>query len=325
MEIIDRYIYAVTKRLPLNQREDLEQELRSLIDDMLSEYENKDQKAVEDVLMELGSPTELANKYRENKRYLISPESFDNYLAVLKIVMSAVFFVLTVAFFVGTVFSNDKDIFSTPINYIGSLFDALLQAAAWVTLIFFIIDNKGYRKDNVVAFKLSDLPKRPINNAKISRASCIVGLTFSTIFYMIMLVAPELFSAYLSSSGQEFSLVPIFDLAVVKSYSVIFIALFALTLIKEVLKFIAGNWTISLASVVIIISIGSLILTLSFFNNPEIWNSNFITELAPQWKGDVKVTDTWKHGTTWAIPRIIILGTIIDGISTLVNGIKGSK
>lgn len=37
MELIDRYIYAVTKKLPQKQREDIEKELRTLIDDMLEE------------------------------------------------------------------------------------------------------------------------------------------------------------------------------------------------------------------------------------------------------------------------------------------------
>ena len=36
MEMVERYIYAVTKKLPEKQRSDIEQELRSLIEDMLS-------------------------------------------------------------------------------------------------------------------------------------------------------------------------------------------------------------------------------------------------------------------------------------------------
>jgi hypothetical protein len=35
MEMIDRYVYAVTKRLPEKQREDVSDELRGLIEDML--------------------------------------------------------------------------------------------------------------------------------------------------------------------------------------------------------------------------------------------------------------------------------------------------
>ena len=60
-DIIDRYIYDVVRRLPPNQRQDIERELRSLIEDMLeSGPENRN---VEDVLKELGNPLDLARQY----------------------------------------------------------------------------------------------------------------------------------------------------------------------------------------------------------------------------------------------------------------------
>lgn len=83
MEMVDRYIYAVIQRLPQPQREDIAEELRSLIEDMLEErvhgrgITNKDE---EEVLMELGNPKHLAQKYRGGKRYLISPEYFLSHL-----------------------------------------------------------------------------------------------------------------------------------------------------------------------------------------------------------------------------------------------------
>lgn len=47
MEQIDRYIYAVTKRLPQLQRDDIAEELHGLIEDMLDEYaQSRDRKSV---------------------------------------------------------------------------------------------------------------------------------------------------------------------------------------------------------------------------------------------------------------------------------------
>ena len=84
-DIIDRYIYDVVRRLPPNQRQDIERELRSLIEDMLeSGPENRN---VEDVLKELGNPLDLARQYRGDSQYLIGPENFDSYTFVLKIVL----------------------------------------------------------------------------------------------------------------------------------------------------------------------------------------------------------------------------------------------
>lgn len=65
-DLIERYIYAVTKRLPYKTREDVAQELRTLIDDMLKERCGEitpTQKDVKIVLTELGTPDELYEQY----------------------------------------------------------------------------------------------------------------------------------------------------------------------------------------------------------------------------------------------------------------------
>jgi hypothetical protein len=101
MEVIDRYIYAVTQRLPEQQREDIKRELQSLIEDMLEERISTGQASKEDVesvLLELGHPNELAVKYRGNERYLIGPMLIDTYLTTLKIVLASIIIGLT-AFF----------------------------------------------------------------------------------------------------------------------------------------------------------------------------------------------------------------------------------
>lgn len=54
-EMIERYIFEVTRRVPQDMREEIGLELRTLIDDMCTE----EQSSVEEVLQKLGSPAEL--------------------------------------------------------------------------------------------------------------------------------------------------------------------------------------------------------------------------------------------------------------------------
>ena len=56
--LIDRYIYDVVRRLPKDQREDIELELRALIDDMLGGAAEESE--VAGVLQNLGKPADLA-------------------------------------------------------------------------------------------------------------------------------------------------------------------------------------------------------------------------------------------------------------------------
>ena len=69
-DMIERYIYAVTKRMNPKVREDVSMELRGLIDDMLLERcgdETPTDKDVRVVLTELGTPQELYAKYDDDK------------------------------------------------------------------------------------------------------------------------------------------------------------------------------------------------------------------------------------------------------------------
>ena len=76
-ELIDRYVYAVTRRLPARLRNDIDKELHSLIEDMLEARcgglmpEDRD---VRVILTELGTPSELAMRYMpEGRDHLIGP------------------------------------------------------------------------------------------------------------------------------------------------------------------------------------------------------------------------------------------------------------
>lgn len=67
MEIIDRYVYAVIQRVPQQQRDEIEKELRGLIEDMREDHSSEgrtEEEIIEAVLNELGSPYELASGYR---------------------------------------------------------------------------------------------------------------------------------------------------------------------------------------------------------------------------------------------------------------------
>ena len=86
--LIDRYIYDVVRRLPKDQRKDIELELRALIDDMLGGAAEESE--VAGVLQNLGKPADLARRYRESEPCVVGPENYETYRLVLKIVLICV-------------------------------------------------------------------------------------------------------------------------------------------------------------------------------------------------------------------------------------------
>ena len=81
MELVDRYVYEVGRHLPRRSRADIETEIRSLIEDTLEGYAEKQGRDVDEdmvvaVLQEFGKPEKVAASYRTGKQYLVGPGLF---------------------------------------------------------------------------------------------------------------------------------------------------------------------------------------------------------------------------------------------------------
>jgi hypothetical protein len=327
MDLISRYIYAVVRRLPEKQREDIEKELRTLIDDMLEQCDGSetDEVKVQKVLQDLGDPEIMAENYRSKKRYLIGPENFDKYIFILKIVLGAVFIGLSVATAVGGIFDHEPDFVNLFANYFGTLFSGLFQAFAWVTITFAIaeyngVDIKG-TKQKGKAWSLSQLPLIPEKKAAISPWDPIMGILFSAIFMTVLYFEPQLFAAYFSGNGSATAVIPIFNLQVINAYKMLFVIAFVLSVLKEVLKLMSGRWSLKLAIAIAVPSIITTILMVMIFANPTIWNPNFSAEVMKHASISIDFSYIWGKFVS-AFILIMVAACILDVSTALYKGAK---
>ena len=147
-EWIDRYVNEVGRRLPPKQRADVQQEIRSLIEDEVAGRleaaadERGTQPSAEAtvlaVLEQFGAPEEMAARYQA-PRYLIGPAMFPVYQIVLGIVLTVTVFanLLLLAVAAGT---GGVQPFS---DMLADLFAGVLQAFGTVTLIFVGLERLG--------------------------------------------------------------------------------------------------------------------------------------------------------------------------------------
>ncbi|MDF2889980.1 MAG: hypothetical protein K0R80_347 [Clostridia bacterium] len=327
MNLIDRYVYAVTKGLPYKQREDIAKEIRTLIDDMLEQHQEDVpyEEKVKRVLLGLGDPELLADSYRESKRYLIGPQNFESYFFILKIVLGAVFLGITIATVVGSFFEPQEGIIGIITSYLAILFSALMQSFAWVTAAFAIAEYKGVnlldKKDIKEGWSIAELPQLPEKDAAISKVETVFAIIFSTIFISIILFAPQAFAAYISSSPGNTIVIPVFNIEVLSRFKILFVAIFILGILKEALKFYYGRWTLKLSIPVVILSVASAVLTISIFVNPDIWNANFALEVMKHFEINIGELNMWNSLKTGLI-IVIILSTLIEIVTSLYKGIK---
>ncbi len=322
MDLINRYIYAVTRSLPEKQRADIELELRTLIDDMIGEMDSNlsYEEQVSQVLKKLGDPTLLAQNYRGGKRYLIGPGYYDRYLLTIKIVLPCVFLGISIAFFFSTAFSNEVVGASIVGEYLASVVSAMTQTAAWIT-IGYVIAERNFKNEaqELSKWDVSKLPELPKQNSKIRIADPIAGILFTTIFWIFMLSVPQYFAAYIHIEG-KLNIIPVFNTNALQQFSIIMIGIFICGIIKEGLQLFYGRWTFKLALACSTLSIISMVLALFMFTS-DIWNIDFMNDILRY--TNISIKSSYINIKNIII-AMIVFGTGIDVVSTMYKGIRAS-
>lgn len=100
MKLIDKYIEQVGENLPARDREDIQKEIRSILEDTLENRSLEEGSPVDEamtvnVLKELGTPKKVAASYLP-PRYLIGPHLYPTFLMVTKLVLGIMVLVVIV-------------------------------------------------------------------------------------------------------------------------------------------------------------------------------------------------------------------------------------
>lgn len=276
-DMMNRYIYQVTKHLNPMTKNDIENELRTLIYDMLEARTHGNTAMKEDilaVLKELGNPSELAEKYRDTSRYLISPEIFPLYLFVLKIVIGATLFGMCIATILKLITSYPHIWYDFIGNWIGEMIGSVGMAFASITILFAILEWKGVNlKELIPDWEAEELPPVPVKEASIPIGEPITGIIFSIIGMVIFISAPQLLGAYYNDGG--LIAIPIFNMDTFRVVLPLFLITMGLGLLKNIWELVDRRYSIPYAVFVFVINTISTILTVIIFTRFDIWNESF--------------------------------------------------
>jgi hypothetical protein len=276
--LIQRYIYAVTSKVPQSQRQDIAQELQSLIDDMVSDRVGEDA-PVDSVLYELGNPSKLADTYRGYARYLIGPRWYDLYILILKIVLFAVSLAMVIATSIGYLLNTGAADLSSFLQIPATIVSAMIQAAVWVTITFFILERVHQKrgKEDEDDWKLDDLPEVPDRSSVIPRTEPLVSLVFLVLFAVIISVFPKIAEALSQHPGVV--MVNPFVPEVFRRVMPWFLLILGLDMCIELAKLIIGVQSKKLALICIPIHLITAVLSLYIVLYSGIWSPSFITDL----------------------------------------------
>lgn len=329
MKLIDRYVYAVTERLAEDNREDVSKELHANIEDMLPN--DATESDVRIVLEKLGSPIKLANEYRDNKRYLIGPELYDNYISVLKIVVSILAVVLAgIALFEGFVTNPVKgellgNSIGILVNVITYSIQGMIQGFLWVTLVFVILERVGIKEGKISGLNkrwtIDDLPVSPvISKRKISLFETVFSMISIVTFTALIYFKPEFIALYIKREGSTI-ITPLFDGERLQFYLVVILLIAMFSFSIAIWKFIFRQWSMPLATANTVNNIAICILMYLMVSDNSLFNQDFVSNITELFK------TSNSHISSWLLKTkvVFVASFIIINLWDSVNGIIKSK
>ena len=327
--MIERYLYDVTKRLPEDIREDVKNELRSNIEDMLSDDPSDEE--IEKVLMEMGCPAKLAVQYQPKPRYLISPEVFDDYFTVLKIVAVTLGVLLAGLAIFKIIFGDSGDVSvietvtSIITSFLNGAFTGIVHAFFWVTIAFFIIEHVG-RKKGIPIWSPKNLPEVPANTKVVIRRSDSIAEAVFSIFFMTIFLAGTLrnppFIAWYEAGAPT---APLFDQTVVLQFLPLYLILITLTLFLMFFKLVKGRWSIGIAVAQSIFNVFNTVIGITFITRPNVFTPVFIARFAEKVNVTAEAMNGYFHIGITVVTVLMILGTFGEIISVITKTVKSYK
>lgn len=335
-DLIERYIYAATKRLPEKIRADVSDELRTIIDDMLTERcgnVTPSEKDIRVVLTELGTPQELYEQYNpDSDKCLIGSPYYSTYKYVLKIVLICVCAGITIASFLSPIadtfdgtapsYANSfviyfRDLF---VNLFAMLPSALVWAFAFVTILFAIFYHKNVKIDNTG--NLDNLPPVPVKKEKISKAEPIVGIAISIAFLSVFLICPQIFSFIITETN---TWIPILDINTIHSTWYIIVLFGVLGITRETVKLIEGRRNKKVMITSIVTNVLSAVLTVIWLARDNILSRDFIDCITGYFTESGSVIPAVLSNFQLFFMGVILLVLAIDTIDIIVKTLKAGK
>jgi hypothetical protein len=321
MDQITIYVSEVIRYLPQKSQSEIKKELTTNILDMVDELTAggmAEKDAVVTVLSKMGNPRLLADQYLDKKAYLIGPRYYPTYLMIAKIVSGAVALGITVALSVQYLFSADASIIQTIVQWLGSVFMGVIQAVAWVTLIFAgverfeeigVLKNVDVELDD---WSVKDLPKSQRNSKKSDRIEGLVGFLFAIIFLILLNTRLELFGAYIFDQGTLKEIVPIFNLQTASTWIPLVSIAIAFNAVSDGIAMAMRNQTRNTMWFRLVLNLLSFIFFAYVLINGNIFNVDLAAQIAPN---SVELQNLW----TWTQRNIVVIIVAANLISMAIQ------
>lgn len=238
MDLIERYVYQVGRRLPRKTREDIQAELRStLVDTLENRVEGEpNQEDVVKLLQEFGPPQKVAASYWPRGQYLIGPSLFPLFRMVVAIALTVFVIVQLVLLGVALVFNQEVLTFASALDIFWELVGSVFTSFGIIVIVFAILQYFEVKPEvDDAEWDPRDLPQIEPQDS-VNRSGTVVEITINLLIIAVLLFLPDKIGVVFSP-GMEIQLNP-----VIAHYIPLIIASILLGVALDVILIWRGRW-----------------------------------------------------------------------------------
>lgn len=328
--LIERYITVATRNLPEGARAEAAREIRVMIDELVEARlaEGEEPAAAEAaVLNGLGDPVQVARSFEDRPHYLIGPTYYEQYISLVKILLSWLPITAFLAILTINVLTDDRALIDSfvrgGLDAAGTAFVIAVQIVFWVTLTFAILERSqpsGAEPEATRNWTISDLPAdtqgRQIGLGESAWGIGIVILTGTLLLVQHVRGIEAFVRGGTIGDTLDGRVVPFINPDIPSWVAAATFALLLFALVSEMVKFAGGHWTVRVTVAEILASIGfvaipALVIYQWGLVNPEIdriWGNEL---------------SAWLAGRQFEMTVVVVM--IVLSLISIVDAIRGYR
>ncbi|RIV37824.1 permease prefix domain 1-containing protein [Micromonospora radicis] len=309
--LTDRYLAATLRSVPTARREEIADELRASIGDMIDgrTADGLDAATAErEVLTELGNPAQLAARYTDRRLQLIGPEYYPAWRRLLITLVSTIPPVVGVLMAVLETTTADN-----PGGAVGAgvsaAFNVAVQIAFWVTVVFAVLERIGTPL-NLPEWTVDQLPDEPVDR-DISLTDVCASIVVLGLF--IAILPWQQFQTVVGDGDR----LPILDPALWTSWLPVLVVVLVASIGLEFAKYRARRWSWPLVAVNALLGLAFAVPAIWLLLTDRLFNADFTARFS--WLRDGGV-DTVARITVVVIVVVTVWDVIDSAIKARRNG-----
>ena len=310
--LTDRYVWAVVRSIPEQERADIERELRASITDAVDgriDSGDKPDAAENAALLELGDPDRLAAGYTGRPHWLIGPTYYFAYVRLLKVLFAVVLPIILVVVALVQVITGHAPgaVWGTTI---GTVITAGAHLGFWPTLVFAIIERSEGSKRSFVEWTPANLPQLPAR--KPFGLGDLIAAVSLVLFFVAAVIWVQLYPIFVDGDGR---VIPFLAPALWLPF---YFGLAALEIAFSFVIYRVGSWTWPLVAVNVLLNalfVGPLLWQLS---TGGVFDADFMAQLG--WSPAVVAGPV-----SLAVAATAVVFALIDIVDSAVKARRASR